>query len=112
MPPNGVEIHRRIQSAQARLIELHAGLQDFLLAAPEDDAHIDELLSLHARDDADHRVVIRAMSVHAVPPREMRAASAAGGKGAPRMPRVRARAMRMTCRFRARRRARAPRFRE
>ena len=64
VPPHRVEVHGRIEHAHARLVELDARLEEILLLAPHDDAGIDELLALDARHDADHRIVIRALSVH------------------------------------------------
>ena len=76
VPPHGIEVRRCVERAQPRFIELDARFEEILLLAPQDDACVEELLPLHARHDADHRVVIRALSVHGWPPREMRAAHA------------------------------------
>src|SRR6186713_2346561 len=82
MPPYRIEVYRRIEHADTRLIELDARQQETLLLAPENHAHVDELLPLDTRYDADHRVVIRAWSVHVSPPREMRAATEVAASGA------------------------------
>src|SRR5690348_1098313 len=71
MLTNFVEIERRVERTGALLVELDACFEEVLLLAPDDDARVDELRSLDARYDADHRVVIRARSVHGRPPRRM-----------------------------------------
>ncbi len=63
------EIDGAVQRQQARFIELDARFEITTRGAGHDDASVDELLAVHTRDHADHRVVIRAVILHGSPPR-------------------------------------------
>src|SRR5436853_6635208 len=60
MPMHGGDVDRRVERPQTRLVELDARFERVLLAAPDDDTGVHELLALDPGHDPDHRVVIGA----------------------------------------------------
>ena len=59
MMTDQLDIERRPQRPQPRLVELNANAQELELHAEEHQAGVDELLAFHARHHADDRVVKR-----------------------------------------------------
>src|SRR5579862_660326 len=58
MSAQRVHIERRVEGAQAGFVDFNCRLEELELRAPQDHPHVDELLTLDARDNAYHRVVI------------------------------------------------------
>jgi hypothetical protein len=54
---NQIEIDLRPERAEALIVEMDAGFEEALLQAEDDDASVDELFALDARDDANDCVV-------------------------------------------------------
>ena len=75
-----VQVDLRVEREQPRFVELDARLEELRCRARQDDADVDELLALHARHHADHRVVVvarRVRRVHGSPPRRSAGAAPA-----------------------------------
>jgi hypothetical protein len=54
---NQIEIDLRPKSYESLIVEMDAGFEEALLQAEDDDACVDELFALDARDDANDCVV-------------------------------------------------------
>jgi hypothetical protein len=54
---NQIEIDLRPESAESLIVDVDAGFEEALLQAEDDDACVDELFALDARDDANDCVV-------------------------------------------------------
>ena len=63
---------------QWAIMSLYERFEQVILLARHDHADVDEFRALHARHDADHRVVIDRVRGHESPPRRMRAALRGG----------------------------------
>jgi hypothetical protein len=66
--PHEFDIKRGPQGLEASLIEVHAGAEEWLLGAKNDDAGVYKLLAIDAGNDPEHSVVKRGLRGHARPP--------------------------------------------
>jgi hypothetical protein len=54
---NEIEVDLRPEGTEALIVDVDAGFEEALLQAEDDDASVDELFALYARDDANDCVV-------------------------------------------------------
>src|SRR5688500_20357559 len=64
MTSNQIEIYRRIESEQARLVQLDPCFQKRKIGRGNDYAGVDKLFAIDFRYDADHSIVIPVIIVH------------------------------------------------
>ena len=58
-PAHGRPVDARVESGQAQLVDLPRRVEETRLLAVEDDAHVDELLTVDARHGTQHDVLVR-----------------------------------------------------